>query len=91
MFTEDCQSFFNLDEFAVQALMKGIFVNGILESLLSTANQVQCVQFKFTCAQATTPKIKLGDKIKMDDRYYRILEIKPDGTGLLSLLLETVA
>lgn len=88
MFDEQLSHFFNADEFAVIASINSSLVNGILESSLLTVNQVHCCQFKFTCAEAAIPEIKSKDDIKINDQVYQILEIKPDGTGLVSLHLE---
>lgn len=89
MFIEELNHFFNADEFAVTASIHGMPIKGILESLLSIIHQVQCVQFRFTCAQVAIPSVKLDDEVRIGDQHYRIVEIKSDGTGLAYLLLET--
>lgn len=88
MLTEVLSAFFHPDEFAREAIIQGQRVLGIWELLPSTVHHVQCVQFRFTCAQAAIPPVQLSDAVKLGDRSYRIVEMKSDGTGLLSLRLE---
>ena len=90
MLADDLRGFFNPDEFAVTALIQNSKVLGILELSLSTVHQVQCHQFKFICAEAAMTKVKREDEIKIADQSYRIVDIKPDGTGLVTLLLEAM-
>jgi len=91
MFIEDLSIFFNSDEFAVEAVIQGIKVKGILEISYSTLNQVHYCKHFFTSAQMNILEITLEDEIKINDQMYRIQEINPDGTGLVSFSLELMA
>jgi hypothetical protein len=88
VFHEDLRVFFNADEFAIEALIRGIVVKGIEGRTYSTANQVHCCKLTFTCAQARSPLATIGDHVVIHDKWYRIVEAKLDGTGLLILTLE---
>ena len=88
MFREDLSVFFNADEFAVDAFIRGIVVKGMEGRTYSTVNQVHCCKLTFTCAQARSPLASIGDHVVIHDQLYHIVEAKPDGTGLLILTLE---
>jgi hypothetical protein len=91
MFREDLSVFFNADEFAVDAYIRGIVVKGQEERTYSTVNQVHCCKLTFTCAQARIPLATIGDNVVIHDELYRIVSAKPDGAGLLILTLELAA
>jgi hypothetical protein len=90
MFREDLRVFFNTDEFAVEAFIRGIVVKGMEGWTYSTVNQVHCCKRTFICAQARSPLASIGDRVVIRDQSYQIVEAKPDGTGLLMLVLELV-
>ena len=91
MVNEDFSVFFNPDEFAVEAWIRGIGVKGILESSYATLNQVHCCKFTFVCSEACVPPVMgVGDSVVVHHQSYSIIEIKPEGTGLLRLVLEQI-
>lgn len=89
MLNEDLAVFFNLDEFAVVALYNHTqTVNGLLGKAYSEINGVETTAPSFTCAEAAVPAAAHGDDVEINAIAYKVVGIHPDGTGLVTLILE---
>lgn len=89
MLSEDLALFFQHCEFAVTArwkqthLIKGLFENAYVE-----VQQVESTAPAFICAASEVPGIQQRDELIIHDERYRIVNVRPDGTGLVTLILE---
>ena len=68
--SENLSTFFNKDEFAVEALIQGKIIAGLEGKMVSTSNQVNSCKHTFTCAQADIPLAVPGDKVVIHHQEY---------------------
>lgn len=87
---EELGVFFNAQEFATQALIRGHFIAGLEGHASIIVNEVETTQTAFTCASRAILEIVHGERILLNDDTYRVVGIRPDGTGLTRLILEFV-
>lgn len=89
MLTEDISLFFNTADFAVAATYNGTkTVNGILGKAYITVNEVESTAPSFTCVASDMPNAKHGDTLVMNSTIYKVVGVQPDGTGIMTLVLE---
>ena len=86
MFTEDASLF--MTDFAVVARIGGNDVAGILSQGYIESGLVESSAPVFTCASVDIAGVKHGDTVTTDSDNYKIRGIKPDGTGMTTLILE---
>lgn len=97
-FQEDLREFLDIDQgFAVTATMhpalgEAYIITGIMsEEYLEIDSGMTGVYGSkpiFECAEEDIREVEYGDLLNVHNKSYRIIEIKPDGTGFASLLLE---
>lgn len=89
MFTEDLPLFFNTTDFAVAATYNGSdIVHGILGKTYIAINDVESAAPSFTCSAVDVPHAKHGDTLVINSIIYNVVGVKPDGTGIMTLILE---
>tara|TARA_B100000989_G_C19452738_1_gene432539 strand:+ start:591 stop:902 length:312 start_codon:yes stop_codon:yes gene_type:complete len=100
-FTEDLTPFFNTDDFAVEATItpsqgeaftvKGIFDNGY-ESRSRDVVDIASRDTMFTCpSSAAVDALVKGNSVAIGGANYKVLMVKPDGTGVTAITLEKAA
>ena len=88
-FTEDLSPFFETDEFAVSALWKGtttvpvIFDNAYGESLDVSGTTPIC-----TALESDFNGWAEGDALVIFGTNYKLVDVQPDGTGVVQIVLE---
>lgn len=98
-FTEDLTSFFETDDHAVSAsYIRGIYpstatarattVAGIFENEYVETQFIQGDRPTFTCAASDVENIAQGDWLIISGGTYKVAEYRPDGTGVIMLILE---
>jgi hypothetical protein len=97
MFHEDIDAFFSLADHAVEASwtaaggspadVVGIFNDEYFEDVGGPVG-VEGSQPVFVCAAADVPNVAQGDTIAIDGKTYSIVNVRPDGTGIVDLILE---
>ena len=89
MFAEDLSLFFNSSDFAVAAVFRGTtIVKGILGSAYVEVNGVESSKPAFTCAFSDVEDVMHSDSLVIESIEYKIVAVKPDGTGIAVLVLE---
>jgi hypothetical protein len=89
MFTEDLYYFFNTDDFAIEAIYQGnTIINGIMGKAYVNLNDVESSLPAFSCASADVPNVAHDDTLEISGIDYLIKIVKPDGTGVVVLVLE---
>lgn len=89
MLIEDLSLFFNTSDFAVAAIFKGtITVKGIMGNAYVEVNRVESTRPTFTCMLSEVAGVKQGDSLVVSDINYQVVGVKPDGTGVVTLVLE---
>lgn len=97
MFTEDIDAFFSLSDHAVSAewtpqggspaAVTGIFNDEYFEDVGGPVG-VEGSQPVFVCPAAGVPGVAQGDAIVINAKTYAIVNVRPDGTGIVDLILE---
>jgi hypothetical protein len=97
MFTEDIDAFFSLTDHAISASwtpgggspadVVGIFNDEYFEDVGGPVG-VEGSQPVFVCAAARVPGVAQGDTIVINGKTYSIVNVRPDGTGIVDLILE---
>jgi len=86
---EDLSLFFNTNEFATSALYNGATtIRGLLGKSYIAINEVESAAPSFTCAANDIPNAKQGDTLVINAITYVVVTVKPDGTGVITLILE---
>lgn len=90
---EDRAVFFDVAEHAVEATydggtIKGIFQAAFLPIDVGGYQQIEGTAPRFTCAEADVPAADHGKTLTIDGVTYRITGTEPDGTGLVTLILQ---
>lgn len=94
MFTEDLSLFFSPTEFADNAMLDGLLVQGIFERKYAEAGAgmgMSSTVPAYTLASADVPLDPIGKLLVIDGVTYAIAAHEPDGTGISLLLLERTA
>lgn len=98
MFNEDLAPFFNADDFGTQGRwfsggtgagvdVVGVFDNGFASPSLGALSSADR-EIVFRCAAADIVGVARGDTLKVAGVTYRIVEARPDGTGVVILVLK---
>ena len=87
-FTEDLSVFFNVDDFNEVAIINGKGVPGLFSYGTVVVNEVETRKPLFTCAAACVKAITQGSLVQLQHQTYQVANLKPDGTGLVVLILE---
>lgn len=88
-FAENLAPFFNVAEFADAATLDGAPVNGIFENGYSEVFGMSTHDARFTCAaSAATAAATTASVLVVRATTYRVRSVQPDGTGVVTLLLE---
>lgn len=97
MFSEDIDSFFSLTDHAISAAwtpaggspatITGIFNDTYFEDVGGPVG-VEGSQPVFVCAAASVPGVAQDDTIVINSKTYSIVNVRPDGTGIVDLILE---
>lgn len=89
---EDLTVFFNINEFAVEATILGGPVIGIFdnESVIveGYTGAVESTRPIFLCREANVSAVTHGTAVTINAVSYLVRGIRPDGTGLVRLILE---
>ena len=86
----DRAEFLNTDDFAVVATYQGASINGIFGNEFVEINGIESSRPIFLATAADVPDDPHGNTIVIDSINYLIVGHQPDGTGLITLILETV-
>ena len=86
----DRAEFFNLDDFAVVATYQGNSINGIFGDQFVEINGVESSRPTFLTTATAVPDDPHDNTIVIDSVNYTIVGHQPDGTGFITLILETV-
>lgn len=87
--SEGLDVFFNLQEFATEAWIKGRRIQGLEGYSRVISQEVEAHKIFFTYPSRDLPEISQGDEVTIgEDRYYEVVGIQSDGTGLTVLTLE---
>lgn len=99
-FVEDLAAFFDVDDFASAATWfaggvgGGVPVSGIFDAGHSGpglgALSASDTEIVFRCAAADVEGVARGDTLKVGSVIYRIAEPRPDGTGVVVLVLKVI-
>ena len=91
---EDITAFFNTDEFASDATLGGVAVQGIFDKAYQLGdaggNGFATTQPMFTLASRSVPASVTGLRLVIGGASYVVVLSEPDGTGITQLLLEKV-
>jgi len=85
---DDLDVFLNTDEFADEATIGGETVNGIFDNEHTEVLDVSGTHPAFTCKTSDVSGVSQGDTVTINGTGYRVVSIKPDGTGMTTLVLE---
>lgn len=89
MLTEDLSLFFRTMDFAIAVTYNSTtLVNGLLSKSYVTVNDVENTAPSFTCAASDVPNAKHGDTLVANGINYLVVGVQPDGTGIVTLILE---
>lgn len=94
MFAEDLTPFFSTAEFADDALLDGVAVQGIFERAYMTAGAgmgMSSTAPAFTLPSSAVPASPVGKPLVIDGANYAVAATEPDGTGITLLILERTA
>lgn len=87
MFAEDLSVFFDTDDFAVAVTLDGTSVNGIFGDESVEVNFVQTTAQAFTYRHADKA-VAIDSTLVHGATTYKVKNMRPDGTGLMMLILE---
>jgi Phage Head-Tail Attachment len=97
MFDEDINAFLSLTDHAISAewtptggsasTVAGIFNDQYFEDVGGPVG-VEGSQPVFVCAAASVPNVAQGDTIAVNGKTYSIVNVRPDGTGIVDLIIE---
>jgi hypothetical protein len=90
LFEEDFGVFFNSEEFAVEAVIRGRKVVGLEGRSCVLSNDVETQKASFTCPSRCIWNVAHGERIHMNEHTYAVVGIQPDGMGLTALILEWI-
>ena len=88
MFTENLSEFFDVDEMAEIGLIKSFKIAGIFDNQYIDIHGVEGFRPIFVCSEKLLPPYKHGDEMIINNNDFHIVGAQPDGTGLISLILE---
>ena len=87
MFNEDLTVFFQPQEFAVKAWVRGRAIAGFLSPAYPTVSNA-AEHFTFVCVVTEVSSLGVGEWMTIEEHRYQLLGIQPDGTGLATLTLK---
>jgi len=88
MFIENLSEFLDPNEMADNAVIGDFTVVGIFDSQYVEVQGMEGMRPIFTCEKSKLPEIKHGDAVIIGSATHHIAGMQPDGTGLISLILE---
>lgn len=92
MLAEDLDTFFDTDEFAVMATLAGVTVSGIFDNEYDAAaiavGDIAGSIPAFTLRTDKVPARVVGKLLVLNSKTYKVVEHRPDGTGISVLRLE---
>lgn len=89
-FAEDLSAFLREGEHGTPAVIAGAPVVGIFENAYEDALEIADTGPRFLCPEASA-RVVVGETITVDGASFKVVERKPDGTGMVELVLEGVA
>jgi hypothetical protein len=87
LFPETLDHFFNPNEFAVNAMIRGKLISGLLSKAYSTESSDH---FIFLCSASSVAFVTIRDHMLIENQHYQIVGIQQDGTGLASFTLAMI-
>lgn len=87
-FTEDLTAFFQPGDFATTVTWNGATVNGIFDAAYVEPLTSESIGPQLMCAQADVDGVAHGDTVLVDAVTYKVVNVQPDGTGVVTLRLE---
>jgi hypothetical protein len=92
MFVEDLTVFFQADEFAVDATLNGVAVRGVFDNQFDSSSiavgDIAGSSPGFTLRTVDVPAKPVGKLLVIAGKTYKVVEHRPDGTGVSVLRLE---
>jgi len=87
---ENWAIFFNGQEFASEAMIRGQRIAGLENSSRVISNEVATQKTTFTCESQAVLAIRQGESIRLGEQVYHIVGLQADGTGLTTFILEKI-
>jgi len=87
VFAEDLSVFFDTDDFAVEVALDGASVNGVMGDEPVEVNFVQTTAPSFIYRHADMA-VSIDSDLVYGATAYKVKNMRPDGTGLMMLILE---
>ncbi len=87
-FTEDLTPFFALDDFAELVTVAGVTFAAVFDAAHVVGLEVASVRPMLTCREADVTGAAIGSPAIVRGVAYTVREIQPDGTGVVSLMIE---
>jgi hypothetical protein len=92
MFVENLNVFFQSDEFAVDATLNGMAVRGVFDNEFDASSiavgDIAGSSPGFTLRTVDVPAKPVGKLLVLGAKTYKVVEHRPDGTGVSVLRLE---
>lgn len=89
-FAEDLSAFFRASEHGTPAVIAGAPVVGIFDDAYASELEIADTGPRFLCPEASA-RVVVGETITVAGAAFKVVERKPDGTGLVELVLEGVS
>jgi hypothetical protein len=88
-FEEPMAAFFGVDDFAVTAMLAGVYVTGIFDAnYYEPLGEVEGRQPVFMLPTSEAKYAAHGQYLAIGNTRYRVRGVHPDGTGVTTLILE---
>lgn len=84
-FHEDLSLFFQV--FSTEAIINNKSIIGLFNHHYHCVEDLALIQPAFICIEMDVLAVSVGDNLIIDQKKYAIKEKKPDGTGLITLIL----
>jgi hypothetical protein len=87
-FVENLSYFFKITDFGSSATYLDEEINGIFGSAYLLSNDVESSFPAFTCKTTDVPTVEHGDTLIINEVTYKVINVRPDGTGVVILVLQ---
>ena len=87
-FAEDLTPFFEVSDFAEMVTVAGVTFAAVFDAAHVVGLEVASVRPMLTCRQVDVAGATIGSPAIVRGVAYTVREIQPDGTGVVSLMIE---